>query len=310
MIRLLREAALQLSVGPIRDLWPLLLIPAFGALVRDLALRSPAQSRMGSVAHGLLLGAPGAIALVLIAYAVVDSTPPDKALRWSALWMLAPGLGVVLLAFAAARLWTRASKIRALFKASAEPGPELAALSHELGLRIRGIESADAACFVAGFLRPTAFVSQGVIAALTEAELKAVLLHERAHVRAFDTVWLLFLSVLCDLRPVGGRRAMKAFLAGLERLADVAAVRDCAPADLASAILRVQDQRRPGGDIALAVGGSGHLRWRIDALLKARADPPMGSLALLLAAGGVMALLAWPEVQLYLHRPEGRRWTR
>jgi Zn-dependent protease with chaperone function len=301
MMHLLREAALQLSVGPIRDLWPLLLVPALGALVRDRVLTSPAQNRAQSVAHGLLLGAPGAIALVLIAYALVDSTPPDKALRWSALWMLAPGLGVALLVFAAARLWTRASKIRALFQASAEPGPELAALGRELGLRIRKLESADPACFVAGFFRPTAFVSHGVVAALSEAELKAVLLHERAHVRAFDTAWLLFLSVLCDLRPVGGRPAMKAFLAGLERLADAAAVRDCAPADLAATILRVQDQRRPGSDIALAVGGSGHLRWRIDVLLTGRAEPPMAPFALALAAGGVAALLAWPEVQLYLH---------
>jgi hypothetical protein len=299
MIELLREAALQLSVGPIRDLWPLLLIPAAAALVRDRLVVAPAESRAASAAHAALLAAPGALALALIAYALADSFPPDKALRWSPAWTLAPGLGIALLALTAVRLGQRMEGVRRLFRASVPPRPRLAALGRELGLRIREIDTAESTCFVAGFLRPTAFISASVPERLSEAELVAAFLHERAHARAFDTLRLLVLSALHDLRPLGGRRAMAAFVAGLERLADAHAVRACAPADLAAAIVHLRAPTRPGA-LVLPVAEASHVRWRLSRLLAEDPSPGRGSARLILAALLTSALLAWPAVQLAL----------
>jgi len=300
MIHLLREAAMQLSIGPIRDLWPLLLLPALAAAVRDVSVRRPALSRRASVAQALLLAAPGALALVLIAYAAIDSFPPDKALRWSALWMLAPALGAALLLFALVRLWDRAAKMRALFQASSPPGPDLARLGEELGLRVRQVDTDQRACFVAGFARPTAFVGRDVPGLLTEAELRAVLMHERAHARAFDTLWLLALSILHDLRPVGGARALKTFLAGLERLADAAAARECPAIDLAAAILHLQG-RRPANDLALPVADPLYVHWRLGHLLAEDAEPVSPLIGPALAVAGAALLLAWPVLQQVLH---------
>jgi len=299
MIKLLSEAALQLSVGPIRDLWPLLLVPAAAALVRDRLVVAPAESRAASAAHLALLAAPGALALALIAYALADSLPPDKALRWSPIWTLAPAVGIALLALAAVRLSRRMAAVRQLFRASAPPRPELAALGRELGLRVREVDTPEPACFVAGFLRPTAFISASVPERLSKAELVAVFMHERAHARAFDTLRLLILSALHDLRPLGGRRAMAAFVAGLERLADAHAVRVCAPADLAAAIVRLRTSAHPGA-LALPVAEASHVRWRISRLLADDPSPGRGSLGLILAALLTSALLAWPAVQRVL----------
>jgi len=302
MIPLIKEAALQLSVGPIRDLWPLLLLPAVAALARDRLLTRPAEHGAAAAAQTVLLAAPGALALVLIAFALVDSFPPDKALRWSIAWTLAPIMGVALLSFAAVRLAGRLTGVRRLFGASAAPRPALAALGRDLGLRIREIETDEPASFVAGFLKPTAFVSRSVPDRLSEAELIAVLLHERAHARAFDTLRLLALFTLSDLRPLGGRRAMASFVAGLERRADVAAARACAPSDLAAAILRLAGAARQQA-LVLPVADPSHMRWRLGRLLADDEDAaPRAGLRTVLAAGVTASLLAWPAVQLALHR--------
>ena len=300
MMHLLREAALQLSVGPIRDLWPLLLAPTLAAMVRDRALTAPAESRAASAAHAVLVAAPGAVALVLIAYALKDSFPPDKALRWSLAWTLAPALGLGLIGFAVVRLARRLVAVRALFRASSPPGPALAALGRELGLRVRALDSDEPACFVAGFLRPTAFVARVVPERLSAAELRAALTHERAHARGFDTLRLLVLTALSDLRPFGGRRAMAAFVGGLERLADAAAVRTCAPSDLAAAILRLRGPARSPA-LVLPMADPGHARWRLGRLLAEDGPPAAAPRALLVTAVLALGLLAWPALQLGLH---------
>jgi Zn-dependent protease with chaperone function len=300
MIRLLSEAALQLSVGPIRDLWPLLLVPAAAALVRDRLVVAPAEGRAGSAAQGALVAAPGALALALIVYALIDSFPPDKALRWSPAWMLAPALGLALLAFMAVRVWRRMAAVRGLFRASVAPRPALATLARQVGVQVREIDSSEPACFLAGFLRPAAFISSSVLDQLSEAELVAALMHERAHARAFDTLRLLILSALHDLRPMGGRRAMGAFLAGLERLADARAIRACAPADLAAAIVRLRAPPRPGA-LVLSVADAAHVRWRLSRLLAEEPSVEQASSGLVLGALLTFALLAWPAVQLALH---------
>lgn len=64
------------------------------------------------------------------------------------------------------------------------------------GLHYRVLPSDAVMIFTAGVLRPTAFVSQGAERSLGRAELRAALLHERAHQLNRDVLWRLLLRAI------------------------------------------------------------------------------------------------------------------
>ncbi len=90
------------------------------------------------------------------------------------------------------------------------------------GIHYRVVPSDAVVIFTAGLLRPTVFVSQGAERSLRAAELRAALLHERAHQLNRDILWRLL------LRAVG--RAF-AFLPWVARAVEVEALRTECEAD-------------------------------------------------------------------------------
>lgn len=107
------------------------------------------------------------------------------------------------------------------------------------GLLVRAGDLGDAA-FVAGLGRPTIFCDRRLPEQLTPAQLRAVLLHERAHQHALDPVRLLLVGLIAPvLRRVPlGRRWLAVTLARREIAADQQAIANgAAPSDLAAALL-------------------------------------------------------------------------
>lgn len=107
------------------------------------------------------------------------------------------------------------------------------------GLRVRTGDLGDAA-FVAGLGRPTIFCDRRLPDQLSPDQLRAVLLHERAHQRALDPARLLLVDLVAPLlrRVPIGRRWLAISLARREIAADRHAIAHGASAsDLASALL-------------------------------------------------------------------------
>ncbi len=109
------------------------------------------------------------------------------------------------------------------------------------GIGVRTGSLRDAA-FVAGLARPTIYCDRQIADQLTAAELKAVLLHEQAHQRAWDPLRLLVIEVL---RPVVrhlpfGKQWLAWAVAQREIAADRYAMsRGAEHRDLVGALLRI-----------------------------------------------------------------------
>lgn len=201
----------------------------------------------------LLLGAVGLVAVALalaVAAGHISLTPPSPvALVEACRKVLLPDASVVgllslllvVLAFAVLGMSLRSAvgQLRASRRAlRALPVAEDRLIAAR---RVTVIGDRRPRAFCAGLLRPRIYLSTGALAALDDGELRAVVEHERHHVRLRDPLRVFLARSLADglfflpaLRPLSDRYAALAELA-----ADRAAVRagrgDAAP--LASALL-------------------------------------------------------------------------
>lgn len=154
-------------------------------------------------------------------------------------------------AWVAFRRWiqTRRFLVRVLqFRTAALPWEEL--LPRDLGMRgsIDLCDRPEAFAFCYGYLRPRLCLSTGLLRALSRRQVRAVLLHERYHLRHRHPLftlaaqaladWLFFLPITADLRD--------ACLARLELEADRHAVEKEGRRPLAGALLQLLTQAKRG----------------------------------------------------------------
>lgn len=154
------------------------------------------------------------------------------------------------------------------------------------GLRVLQVDEPLAYCLPG--VRSRVVLSQGTLSALTDAELVAILSHERAHLRArHDLVLEAFIAVHTAFpRFVRSGSALAAVRLLVEMLADDAAVRTAGPAPLARALVACASGRTPSG--ALAAGGpTTVIRVR---RLCGRGNSLLLSLAAYVAAAAVLVL--------------------
>ena len=137
-------------------------------------------------------------------------------------------------------------------------------------------------------VRSRVVVSEGTLSTLADAEVAAILSHERAHLRArHDLVLEAFTAVHAAFpRLVRSTNALGAVQLLVELLADDAAVRATGRTPLARALVACASGRAPSG--ALAAGGpSTVLRVR---RLSGRGNSPLLSAAAYLAAAAVLVV--------------------
>lgn len=264
----------------------------------------------GLAAVGALAGmgaAPGGFgvaggALAVAAAAVRDfasgNAPPDliAALR---LFCLAAGGGLlillcwVLMAASAAVLSARRRQ-RALLSLLAHGDPKVP------GALVVDYPAAAAYC-VPG-LRSRIVISAGTLALLDQAELAAVLAHERAHLRERHDLVLLPFTALRRAFPrsASAGRAHGAVALLVEMLADDHALRHRPARELVSALIRVGaagTESTPAG--ALAVGSpDSEVATRVARLLEPA--PGLSAAALTLVGAAAVLLVAVPAALLVL----------
>jgi Zn-dependent protease with chaperone function len=168
---------------------------------------------------------------------------------------------------------------------------------------LRILEVAQPLAYCLPGVRRRVVVSEGTLTALTDAEVAAILRHERAHLRArHDLVLEAFIAVHAAFpRFVRSASALDAVRLLVELLADDAAVRAAGRTPLARALVACASGHAPSG--ALAAGGpSTVLRVR---RLSGRGNSLTLSAAAYLAAAAVLVVptlsLAVPWL-IELHR--------
>jgi hypothetical protein len=202
------------------------------------------------------------------------------------------GLGML-----ASQLWYTRLLLGDLRRRSLPMPGELAsqADSLHLGGRVTVVQDGDAYAFAAGLARPRIWLSSGLLALLDEAELAAVLRHERHHLRQRDPlrVWLarslaqglFFVPLAAVLRDH--------YLEAKEREADAASG---ANHELAAALLKLMRASSPlPSNASLAAAGSAPTARRIRRLLGGETDARMVDRALLqrLAVSLALAAALW-----------------
>jgi Zn-dependent protease with chaperone function len=260
----------------------------------------------------VLCGALGCLLVPLFVSRLADRslnglTEANHDLLPAAAFVLLVGVGVGLGVGSLARQ-LRASRVLAQRVGSlALPMPdELAHAANAAGLagRVVLVDEDEWFSFAYGALEPRVAVSRGLFEGVSEDELRAVLEHERYHVRNLDPLKVLIVRALPAtfffLPALGALRSR--YVAGRELAADRRAVSECSRKALVGALLKVV--RGPAWselEVAAAIGGTDLLDIRVEQLESGREskvavlDPAMVALSLLgtlLFAGAFVASIA------------------
>lgn len=178
------------------------------------------------------------------------------------------GLAFVFLAVpmrAVVIFYRRYREISRLLALAENPSPCLAALQAELHIPIRELPTNELACFLAGMFHAVVCVSRGASATLSYDELRAALLHERAHWRRRDTLRASIAMFLneCSILPV--RDALDQYRRCTEFIADRETLKDACPVTLASVL--VAFARFPGNSPAAVNLAGQNVSDRVSLLL-------------------------------------------
>lgn len=175
----------------------------------------------------------------------------------------------------------RHSRLAGRLRQASEPG-ELAGIPVRVG-------DLGGGAFVAGLLDPEVFCDHRLSGRLTEAEARAVALHERAHQRARDPLRLTAVAALAPLvaRLPGG----PALLARISASPEIAADRAAIEAGASRRALIAALFKTAPVDWAHVPGFAPAVDLRLRALLDGRPEPSPGAGGCALAGVGAGALL-------------------
>lgn len=138
---------------------------------------------------------------------------------------------------AAVRAWWQTRGVARLVTLAAEPSPRLKRFGARLSIPVRQLQTNSSVFAVAGIWKPRVLVSQGALSRLTDDELHAALLHEKAHLRRHETLRAAVAAFLNDCTPVPAAAAFAAYRKTREFAADREAVREAHPVTLATVLL-------------------------------------------------------------------------
>jgi beta-lactamase regulating signal transducer with metallopeptidase domain len=264
----------------------------------------------GLAAVGALAGmgaAPGGFgvaggALAVAAAAVRDVAaggPPTGLVAALRLLCLAAGTGLLALL-----CWVLVAASAAVLRARRRQRALLSLLAHG-DPKVPGALVVDypaAAAYCVPGLRSRIVISAGTLALLDQAELAAVLAHERAHLRERHDLVLLPFTALCRAFPrsASARRAHGTVALLVEMLADDHALRHRPARELVSALIRVGvagTGSTPAGALAVSTQDS-EVATRVARLLEPA--PGLSAVALTLVCATAGLLVAVPAALLVL----------
>jgi hypothetical protein len=283
-------------------------IAGFGAFGLGSAARIGGQSA-GSGQHGAGSGKHSvAVAAEYAWRALLGSGGRARSVPWDVLTGLRMLCLVAGLALLAVLCWILVAAVVVALRARHRQRTLLGLLAHD-DPKVPGalvVDHPAAAAYCVPGLRSAIVISAGTLDLLDQAELAAVLAHERAHLRArHDLVLLPFTALLRAFRWSATAREANSDVALLvEMLADDRARRRRPARELATALLRVGTSGGgpvPHGALAAAPGAlSGELAARVTRLLRPPPRLPLAWAMLLMAIAALLVLTPAAAVLLPL----------
>ncbi|QBJ94642.1 M56 family peptidase [Rhodococcus sp. ABRD24] len=163
------------------------------------------------------------------------------------------------------------------------------ALGRASGVRV--LDAAEPIAYCLPGLRQRVVLSEGTLASLNDAEVTAILTHERSHLRARHDLVLEAFTAVHEAFPrvVRSKSALGSVQLLVELLADDSAVKVTGPGPLARALVTCAGSTAPRG--AMAAGGPSTL-VRVQRLRDVRGDMRVAAAAYLAAA----AILVVPTI--------------
>jgi len=201
---------------------------------------------------------------------------------------------------AAVRAWWQTRGVARLMTLAGEPSSRLKQFGAQLSISVRQLQTDSSIFAVAGIWKPRVLVSQGALFRLTDDELRAALLHEKAHLRRHETLRFALAAFLNDCTPVRTRAGFDAYRKAREFAADREAVREAHPITLATVLLsfaRLEIASR--GIVQLAEAKN--IKDRVAALLNPSQPTVDTSRPLALAAGFLAAGAMTVGLPLAIH---------
>jgi Zn-dependent protease with chaperone function len=168
--------------------------------------------------------------------------------------------------------WRRHAEVRKLIATSRPPSARVAAIASDIGLSVRSLAGSGAICALGGTMFVSILLSQGAERRLNDDELRAALLHERAHYDRGDQWLIALVTFASEALPLFVGDLIALYLRARELAADRDATRKADGLDLASAILRLSGAASPTYVAGLS-GEVGAVETRLDALLTPRPTP-------------------------------------
>jgi Zn-dependent protease with chaperone function len=169
-----------------------------------------------------------------------------------------------------------------------------------LDARVVLLDAPEVFSFVYGALTPRVAVSHGLLERVSGSELRAVLEHERYHVRNLDPLKVMLMRALASALPflpvLDSLRAH--YLASRELAADRHALAACGRRPLAGALLKVaRGPRWSEHDLTASFADSELLNLRL-LQLETGAEPTLQSLRLIRAAASLLGAAMLPAALL------------
>lgn len=254
-------------VPPILWLGVRSLTPALAAMSDD----SRWQSALAATAAVL----PGSVFLLLVIFGIAEgaSSPCLQLTAGKVLYALLALLIAGAIARALVGAYMRNRQLHLLLGNAAPAIGKAAQIANEVGAKLFQIDDETVMLVVAAATpQPGVYISTGALRRFDDAELRAALFHERAHIDRGDhriAPWLYFLT---ELLPLPVDKLIDIYRYSREFCADRCALTHVERTDLAAALLRIARGPLASPTIGAAFAERDAMYGRLDALLRPKAE--------------------------------------
>ncbi len=229
--------------GPYSSVLPFAIVPLFSAwIVQHLMSRVERISlepAWRAILGGVGACVPGLVTLCLVnfsTYYIPRISPGDFGCYVKIYGPLC--LVLILVARAVTLCLIRGHRISQLKELTTQPSERLVRLSAELRLAVSELATPVPICMTVGFLSPRILVSTGAVAQFSDQDLRAALLHERAHVVNGHTRIRAFISLFSECGLWRATNALNLYAQACEEIADEEAAHEVGPLVLAAVLVR------------------------------------------------------------------------
>jgi beta-lactamase regulating signal transducer with metallopeptidase domain len=291
----------DLFTGPYSSVWPLLVLPPSAAMLIWAAMKSIGKTPFAPQSQmwvgGIAACIPGLVTLGLLDFSIhyiPRISPEDFGCYVKIYGPLS--IVAVLSARAGILLYLRNRRLSELCRLAVEPSERLGRIARELDIPVSEIPVNTPICMMAGWLHPRVLISTGALESFSDDDLRAALLHERAHLRRGDTRWSVLIYFLSELGAWPVKTALSIYRQGREALADRDAASFLGGPAFAGVLVRFA-RNSLTLPFAEALAEEDGLEQRVRRLLDASASERLGwisriVLSLALLAAGALTLYA------------------